>query len=370
MSKKLPSLAGRFDKAVSAADHAREIATLQAEIENLRKAQSPELEEQLDILRARLKAQSGEQDIDLQIIDPNLAQPRQTIPQASVQTLARTLEKDGQITPIILIPQGDRYLLWDGQRRWEAAKYLKWKSIRAVIAQMPPDLHRKALLTFVHHEDLNPLDKAEAIVKEVAAASQIDSETIPVLLSTVLRRLERQEQVQHLNGLIGATQEEQQQTIGQLGIHQNEEKLLLSLLELALYPPSVKANLMPMLSLPTDLKSAIRERGLKGAHALALAGLSEKNLKVTEREARKERLDATEQVLDEKLTVAKTRELVRKIKAKFVEPDVEPSQALKTASQRLKKLAPNMLQAASRSDLEELHRVLKAKLSEVEALLE
>lgn len=369
MPKKLPSLVGRFDKALTATDHAREITTLQAEIEELRKAQSPELEDQLSLLRAQLKAQSGEQDIPVALIDPNPSQPRQTIPSASIQTLAVTLEKDGQITPVILISQGKRYLLWDGQRRWEAAKYLEWKTIRAVIAPMPQDLHRKALLTFIHHEDLNPLDKAEAIVKEVAAASGLEEEIIPVLLSTVLRRLERQEQIQHLNGLNSATQLEQQKTIGQLGIHPNEEKILLSILELALYPPSVRSNLMPMLSLPSDLKLAIRERGLKGAHAIALAGLSDKNLKIPERQARKERLEATEQVLDEGLTVAKARELVRRIKAKFVEPETTPSKALKLTSQRIQKLSPETLQSANREDLETLQRVLKLKLVEVEALL-
>lgn len=369
MAKKLPSLVGRFDKALTATDHAREVAILQAEIEELRKSQSPELEEQLEVLRAQLKAQSGEQDILVGLIDPNPFQPRQTIPALSIQTLARTLDKDGQITPIILIPQGDRYLLWDGQRRWEAAKYLEWETIRAVIAPMPKDLHRKALLTFVHHEDLNPLDKAEAVVKEVATASGLEEELIPVLLSTVLRRLERQEQVHRLQGLVSDTQSEQQKIIGQLGLHANEEKILLSLLELALNPPSVRSNLMPMLSLPLDLKSAIRERGLKGAHALALASLSEKNLKIPERQARKERLEATEQVLDEQLTVAKTRELVRKIKAKFVEADTTPSKTIKSASQRLQKLTPAALQSANREDLEKLQRVLKLKLSEVEGLL-
>ena len=370
MPKKLPSLVGRFDKALTATDHAREISILQAEIEDLRKCQSPELEEQLEVLRAQLKAQSGEQDILVGLIDPNSSQPRQTIPALSVQTLARTLDKDGQITPIILIPQGDRYLLWDGQRRWEAAKYLEWETIRAVIAPMPKDLHRKALLTFVHHEDLNPLDKAEAVVKEVSTTSGLEEELIPVLLSTVLRRLERQEQVHRLQGLVSDTQSQQQKIIGQLGLHANEEKILLSLLELALNPPSVRSNLMPMLSLPLDLKSAIRERGLKGAHALALASLSDKNLKIPERQARKERLEATEQVLDEQLTVAKTRELVRKVKAKFVEADTSPSKAIKSTSQRLQKLTHTALQSATREDLEKLQRVLKSKLSEVETLLQ
>lgn len=369
MPKRLPTLASRFDRAVSATDQAKEIATLQAEIDELRKSQSPELETQLAVLREQLKIQSGEQDIPVELVDPNSSQPRQTIPALSIQTLARTLEKDGQITPIILIPQGDRYLLWDGQRRWEAAKYLEWETIRAVISPMPEDLHRKALLTFVHHEDLNPLDKAEAVVKEVATASGLEEELIPVLLSTVLRRLERQDQVHRLQGLVSDTQAHQKKIVGQLGLHPNEENILLSLLELALNPTSVRSNLMPMLSLPLDLKSAIRDRGLKGAHALALASLSEKNLKIPERQARKERLEATEQVLDEQLTVAKTRELVRKVKAKFVEADTSPSKIIKSASQRLQKLTPASLQSASHEDLEKLQKVLKVKLSQVEALL-
>jgi ParB family chromosome partitioning protein len=42
------------------------------------------------------------------------------------------------------------------------------------------------------------------------------------------------------------------------------------LLDLGLNPTSVKANLLSMLALPADLKQAIRDQGLKGAHALAL----------------------------------------------------------------------------------------------------
>ncbi|MEO1402808.1 MAG: ParB/RepB/Spo0J family partition protein [Cyanobacteria bacterium J06635_1] len=366
---KLPSIAKRFDSAVKATDHARQIAELQAEIEQLRSAQSPELEGQLSVLREQLKARSGEQDILVSLIDPNPYQPRQTIGIESVKTLAKSMDKDGQITPIIVIPKGDRYLLWDGQRRWESSRYLEWESIRAVTAPMPPDLHRKALLTFVHHEDLNPLDKAEAIVKEVAAATELDEETIPVILSTVLRRLERQKQVQQLNGLISADPSDQRAAITQLGINAHEERVLMTLLELALYPPSVRSNLMPMLSLPRDLKAAIREQGLKGAHALALASLSAKNLKVADRKATKERLEATARVISEKLTVAQTRELVSQIKAKFITREAPTSKTINTTAKRLKALTPDTLEAANREQLEALHRVLQAKLAEVEALL-
>ena len=369
MPKKLPSLAGRFNQAVTATDHVREIATLQAQIEELRRTQSPELEEQLSVLRAQLAAQSGEQDISLALIDPNPSQPRKTIPLTSVQTLANTLSADGQITSVILIPSGDRYLLWDGQRRWEAAKYLEWETIRAVIAPMPDDLHRQALLTFVHHEDLNPLDKAEAIVKEIASAAELDEEVVPVVLSTVLRRLERQNQVQQMNGLVSASKEDQKKTIGQLGIRPDEEKVLLSILELALYPPSVKSNLMPMLSLPLDLKTAIREKGLKAAHASALVSLSGKNLKIDERQARRERLEVTEKVLEEGLTVAQTRELLKQIKAKYVESPEPSSKAIQAVEKKLGKLNEKSLKAATKEDLLALQKTLKNKLAQVEALL-
>ena len=76
-------------------------------------------------------------EIDVMAIDLNPYQPRQTITSESIQTIARSMEKDGQIAPIIVITQGDRYLLWDGQRRWSAAKLLGWKTLRAVKALMP-----------------------------------------------------------------------------------------------------------------------------------------------------------------------------------------------------------------------------------------
>lgn len=98
------------------------------------------------------------------------------------------MEKDGQIAPIIVIAQGG-YLLWDGQRRWSAGKLFGWKTVRAVKALMPEDLHRKALLTFIHHEDLNSLDKAEAIIKELTTSTGMVAEEITTTLSTVLRRL-------------------------------------------------------------------------------------------------------------------------------------------------------------------------------------
>ncbi|WP_449415999.1 ParB/RepB/Spo0J family partition protein [Phormidium nigroviride] len=370
---KLPKIGDRFSGAYQATEQADRIALLQAEVEKLREAQSPELEQQIATLREQLLAQSGEQEIAVKQIDPNPYQPRQTITQESIQTLAHSMEKDGQIAPVIVIAQGDRYLLWDGQRRFEAAKILGWKMLRAVSAPMPPDLHRKALLTFIHHEDLNSLDKAEAIVKEIAANTGIDSEEIPTVLSTVLRRLERSGLANQLTALVTAATEEQQEGVKRLGVSETEEKLLLALLDLALNPASVKANLMPMLSMPKDLKAAIREQGLKGAHALALTVLSAKTLKTSERQATKERIEATNQVVENDLSVAKTRELIAQIKAKYLKSDESKesteSKQVTALLRDVEKLSPTVMASANSEQLVQLRQALQQKLSHINDIL-
>ena len=370
---KLPKISERFSGAYQATAQAERITELQAEVEKLRESQSPELEQQITTLRAQLLAQSGEQEINVDQIDPNPYQPRQTITPESIQTLAHSMEKDGQIAPVIVIPQGERYLLWDGQRRFEAAKILGWKTLRAVSAPMPPDLHRKALLTFIHHEDLNSLDKAEAIVKEIAANTGIEAVEIPTVLSTVLRRLERSGLANQLTALVTAVTEEQQQGIKHLGVSETEEKLLLALLDLALNPASVKANLMPMLSMPKDLKAAMREQGLKGAHALALTVLSAKTLKISERQATKVRIEATNQVIEQDLSVAKTRELIGQIKAKYLKSgaskESKASKQVTAIVRGVEKLSPTVMASATPEQLVQLREALQQKLSHINDIL-
>lgn len=366
---KLPKISERFTGAIQATDQAQRIAELQAEVERLRVTQSPELEEQIEELRKQLLAEEGELEIAVDEIDPNPYQPRQTLTSESIQTIARSMEKDGQIAPIIVIAQSDRYLLWDGQRRWSAAKLLGWKTLRAVKALMPEDLHRKTLLTFIHHEDLNYLDKAEAIIKELTTSTGMLAEEIPTVLSTVLRRLERSGAANQLTALVTATTEAQVQGVKSLGVSENEEKILLALLDLALNPASVKANLMPMLSLPKDLKAAIREQELKGAHALALTVLSAKTLKTSERQATKERIEATNQVIEQDLTVPKTRELVAKIKAKYVKPEISESKEVTTVVRGVEKLSKSVIVSTSPEQLTELRQILQQKLLEIDEIL-
>lgn len=339
----LPKISERFSGAIKKTSLEQKIEEQQVEINRLRATHSPELETQVNTLREQLQ-QLGENQIKVELIDPNPQQPRQTITQSAIRAKVRSLEKHGQIAPVILIPQNEgRYILLDGQLRWEAAKLLGWETIRAVIVPMPKDLNHDSLLTFLHFEDLNPLDKAEAIVQEIVKNTGLKIEQISTVLSTVLKRIERDGKTKQLVGLLSATTEEQQQGLNILGVSDKECTLLLVLLDLGLNPGSVKANLLPMLSLPTDLKTAIRQQGLKGAHALALATLSAKTLNISEPRAAKERITVTQQVLEQDLTVPETRRLIVEIKLKFSKPaDGEPRKTslftrMQVATRQLKK---------------------------------
>ena len=246
-AQKAPNLNNYFSAAkqsqqLSAAEE--EIQRLKAEIEELRNSGSIELEAQLEALREQLESRAGVVSISLEQIQPNPEQPRQTFLPESISSMSRSLSKDGQLEPIILVERGD-LVLFDGERRWRSAKNLGWQSLQAVIIPEPTALHRKALLTSLHREDLNPLDKAEAIVRELADNTGIDAVDIPRLLSTVVRRLNKQGRMGQVVELMSAAEPEQKQGLASLGLDEQEQAILWLLLDLQLNPASIDANIFP-----------------------------------------------------------------------------------------------------------------------------
>jgi ParB family transcriptional regulator, chromosome partitioning protein len=366
MPRKFPEIANQFKPAVQTHSQQKEIDTLRAEIEQLRATQSPELETELTRLREQIAFQTGEMDIDIDLIDPNPSQPRRTITDAEIQKKVRFLTQQGQTIPIILIPQeSGRYLIFDGEVRWRAAKFkLRWEKIKAVLIPMPEDLHRSALETFLGFEDLNSLDKAEAVFRQVKQDTGLDPDKAFTLLNTCLRAIERSEQIKELGKLVDISPDLQVAKLQALGVTDDVVlQLLLSILQMGLNPTSVKTQLLPMLSLPEDLKKAVREKGLKGAHALILATLSAKALQTDEEVTTKERIAATQAVLSENLNVAKTRELLAKVKAKYASNIPVQSKKIKSLIKNLDTvLGKEDLQSASPEQLTELRQKLAKAL--------
>ncbi len=374
-ARKAPDLKNYFSAAKQSqqlSEAEAEIQQLKAEIEKLRASGAAQLEEQLQALRAQLQLQSGVMSIPVEQIQRNPEQPRQTFLPESLESMSRSLATDGQLEPIILIGRGDSYLLFDGERRWRSAQRLGWQALQAVIISEPTDLHRKALLTSLHREDLNPLDIAEAIVRELSASTGLEPLDIPRILSTAVRRLNAQKRMNSVVELMTVTPAEQQQGLANLGLSDSEQAVLAGLLDLQLNPASIDANIFPMLSLATDLKTAIRESGLFGVHAIALQKLSAKNLGLSEKKAQAIRVETTHKVIAEKQSISQTRKLVSEIITLHAktEPILQKKvKQVSAAARSLQQLSSEIFAQADPSQLIEFQEVLQQKLAEIEQIL-
>ena len=69
MPKALPGISTKFKDALEKSEQEKKIVQLQAEIEKLRAAYSPELEVEIERLRQQLEKESGEIEIDVGLID-------------------------------------------------------------------------------------------------------------------------------------------------------------------------------------------------------------------------------------------------------------------------------------------------------------
>lgn len=345
----------------------RQNAQLMAEIEALKAAGSADTEGKIEELREQLRDRGGAIAIELSQIKPNPHQPRRTFTEESIDAIARSLSRDGQLQPVILIEVSpSEYLIFDGERRWRGANRLNWNSLNAVLIPAPQTLHRQSLLTSLQREDLNPLDLAEALIQEISAVGGLEPEGIPRILHATVRRIQRHHSSTTLSELVSAPVEEQERRLRELGLDDKERSILKVLLDLQLNPASIDANIFPILKLSDDLKQVVRQQGLGGIHALALNRLSASNLKVKEKIALKTRTKAVQQVLAEKLSVAQTRRLV----GKLLDRDAEPKQMDMNVLSAVKAVEEIFLDEISdRSQIELLRSALLTKLKEVESVL-
>jgi ParB/RepB/Spo0J family partition protein len=78
--------------------------------------------------------------------------------------LAASLKEHGLIEPIVVRPEGEKFVLVAGQRRLAAAKKAGFEEIRAEVREMSTDEARAVQLAEnVHRKDLNPIERAKAV---------------------------------------------------------------------------------------------------------------------------------------------------------------------------------------------------------------
>ena len=106
----------------------------------------------------------GTQDeIDINLIDPNPRQPRTVFDQEALQELVASIKEIGILQPPVVRKVGARYELIMGERRLRASKLAGLKQIPVIIRQTPNnELLREALIENIHRSQLNALEEGAA----------------------------------------------------------------------------------------------------------------------------------------------------------------------------------------------------------------
>ncbi|MDR0431774.1 MAG: ParB/RepB/Spo0J family partition protein [Bifidobacteriaceae bacterium] len=107
-------------------------------------------------------------ELPLDSIRPNPRQPRQEFDQEALDELTASVKEVGLLQPIVVRPldedpDGAKFEIVMGERRWRAVVAAGLEAIPAIVRQTADeDLLRDALLENLHRSQLNPLEEAAA----------------------------------------------------------------------------------------------------------------------------------------------------------------------------------------------------------------
>ena len=121
---------------------------------------------------------SSPREIPVGMIDRNTQQPRRMFDEGALNELSQSIKMHGVIQPVILVKNGDRYMIVSGERRWRATKLAGLKTIPAIIKRYTDEqIAEIALIENLQREDLNPIESALAI-KELIEKYNLTQEEV------------------------------------------------------------------------------------------------------------------------------------------------------------------------------------------------
>jgi ParB family chromosome partitioning protein len=106
------------------------------------------------------------QKLEITLVDPNPEQPRQHFDPEALKELADSIKQHGILQPLVVSPEGDRYRIIAGERRWRAAQIAKLKTVPAIV-RTAKELEQLelAIIENVQRVDLSSLEQAVSIEK-------------------------------------------------------------------------------------------------------------------------------------------------------------------------------------------------------------
>jgi len=205
-------------------------------------------------------AAEGLKNIPLDLLQRGQYQPRVDMRQDTLEELARSINAQGVVQPIVARPlkktgKTQRYEIVAGERRWRAAQIAGLQEIPAVVRDVPDDAAiAMALIENIQRENLNPLEEATALERLI---SEFD-----------------------------LTHQEAAEAVGR--------------------SRASVSNLLRLLDLSDKVKPLLESREIEMGHARALLAIPGKT----------QQYDAARQVVKKGMSVRETEKLVRRMLAK------------------------------------------------------
>ncbi len=340
--------------------------------------QVKDLKSEVEVLRNQLERQnSGKFSVAIDRIQPS-EQCRQTFTTTIINNRARSLQEEGQLDPLVLIPldESGHYMIEDGELTWRAASQLnklnpkEWSQLEAVLSNATDsqNVHFRTLLHHLHSESLNVLDRAESVIREIEIQFGFQSEQAIKLLRNICYRMQDSEFSKAIASFLNSGE---QQSLVTEKLDSDQIKLAQFIYRLQLDIVSFVKNDLAMISLAEDLKVAIRQQELSCNNALALNRLSGKNLPLTDAEIIQVRQEITDFVLKNKLSTSDTRRKVTEVISRYVpeeevEIKTESNKAYDAITTSLKQLSVEQL---SKTKLKSLKKSFEAKLKKIDSAL-
>lgn len=219
----------------------------------------------LSALLSADQAAIPEESLEIQVdqIDPSPVQPRSYFDDRSLQELAMSIRENGIVQPVLVRPNGLRFELVAGERRWRAAQVAGLTQIPAIIRDIPSDkVLELALIENIQREDLNAIEEARAY--------------------------------KNLIDTVGLTQESLAKRVGR--------------------DRSYITNLIRLLRLADDLQQFVQEGRLSAGHARTLLGVDD--VAIQRRVARK--------IMDKGLSVRETERVIQQFAKSASQTSTKP----------------------------------------------
>ena len=208
----------------------------------------------LSALLSDTAATSNEEllEVDIDLIDPNSAQPRTNFNEERLDELAQSIRSNGIVQPLLVRRRGARYQLVAGERRWRAAQRAGLQRVPAVVRDIPDDkLLELALIENIQRQELNAIEEAHAYKRLI--------ETLGLTQETVAQRVGRDR--------------------------------------------SFVTNYLRLLRLPEDIQRLVEEDKITMGHARALLGVDDADIQRR----------IAQNVIEQSLSVRETERAIKRI---------------------------------------------------------